>query len=95
MLGVLGDAVHATPRAAAFSKPGLPVEYLDVPSASMGRNIRIQFQPAHPPVVAPPPVLPAEGVPMLAWPATTLPPVGWASAWLGAREKKTPVITGT
>jgi diacylglycerol O-acyltransferase/trehalose O-mycolyltransferase len=63
MLGVLGDAVHATPRAAAFSKPGLPVEYLDVPSASMGRNIRIQFQPAHPPVVTPPPVLPAEGAP--------------------------------
>ena len=32
-------------RAAAFSKPGLPVEYLDVYSASMGRDIRIQYQP--------------------------------------------------
>jgi diacylglycerol O-acyltransferase / trehalose O-mycolyltransferase len=60
-LGVLGDAVHATPRAAAFSHPGLPVEYLDVPSASMGRNIRIQYQPGHPPVAATPPAtLPAE-----------------------------------
>lgn len=28
----------------AFSRPGLPVEYLDVPSAAMGQNIRIQFQ---------------------------------------------------
>ena len=53
-LGVLGDVVHGTPRAAAFSKPGLPVEYLDVPSPSMGRTIRVQFQPAHPPVVAQP-----------------------------------------
>ena len=30
--------------AGAFSRPGLPVEYLDVPSAAMGHNIRIQFQ---------------------------------------------------
>lgn len=30
--------------ARAFSRPGLPVEYLDVPSPSMGRDIRIQFQ---------------------------------------------------
>ncbi len=28
----------------AFSRPGLPVEYLDVPSPSMGRNVRIEFQ---------------------------------------------------
>jgi diacylglycerol O-acyltransferase/trehalose O-mycolyltransferase len=34
----------AVPNAHAFSRPGLPVEYLDVPSPSMGRNIRIQFQ---------------------------------------------------
>lgn len=33
-----------SPSAHAFSRPGLPVEYLDVPSASMGRDIRIQFQ---------------------------------------------------
>ena len=34
----------STGTAGAFSRPGLPVEYLDVPSAAMGRNIRIQFQ---------------------------------------------------
>ena len=28
----------------AFSRPGLPVEYLQVPSAGMGRDIKIQFQ---------------------------------------------------
>nr|AAB22871.1 antigen 85C=secreted protein {N-terminus} [Mycobacterium tuberculosis, Peptide Partial, 37 aa] [Mycobacterium tuberculosis] len=27
-----------------FSRPGLPVEYLQVPSASMGRDIKVQFQ---------------------------------------------------
>ncbi|WP_159228743.1 esterase family protein [Mycolicibacterium vanbaalenii] len=30
--------------AGAFSRPGLPVEYLDVPSPAMGRDIRVQFQ---------------------------------------------------
>src|ERR1700712_3484099 len=40
LIGVVGGAGTA----AAFSKPGLPVLYLDVPSAAMGRNIRIQFQ---------------------------------------------------
>jgi diacylglycerol O-acyltransferase/trehalose O-mycolyltransferase len=33
-----------SPTAKAFSRPGLPVEYLQVPSASMGRNIKVQFQ---------------------------------------------------
>ena len=33
-----------SPTAGAFSRPGLPVEYLQVPSASMGRSIKIQFQ---------------------------------------------------
>jgi diacylglycerol O-acyltransferase / trehalose O-mycolyltransferase len=33
-----------SPTAKAFSRPGLPVEYLQVPSASMGRSIKIQFQ---------------------------------------------------
>ena len=28
----------------AFSRPGLPVEYLMVPSAGMGRDIKVQFQ---------------------------------------------------
>ena len=41
--GLIG-AVGGSATAAAFSRPGLPVLYLDVPSASMGRNIRIQFQ---------------------------------------------------
>lgn len=43
LLGITG-AVSVVPEARAFSRPGLPVEYLDVPSAAMGRNIRIQFQ---------------------------------------------------
>nr|WP_090345377.1 alpha/beta hydrolase family protein [Mycolicibacterium malmesburyense]CRL77673.1 putative esterase [Mycolicibacterium malmesburyense] len=30
--------------AGAFSRPGLPVEYLMVPSPSMGRDIKVQFQ---------------------------------------------------
>jgi diacylglycerol O-acyltransferase/trehalose O-mycolyltransferase len=40
----LGD-VPGTPTAAAFSREGLPVEYLDVYSAAMGRIIRVQYQP--------------------------------------------------
>jgi diacylglycerol O-acyltransferase / trehalose O-mycolyltransferase len=32
------------PQASAYSREGLPVEYLDVPSPSMGRNIRVEFQ---------------------------------------------------
>jgi diacylglycerol O-acyltransferase/trehalose O-mycolyltransferase len=32
------------PTAAAFSREGLPVEYLDVYSAAMGRNIQVEFQ---------------------------------------------------
>jgi diacylglycerol O-acyltransferase/trehalose O-mycolyltransferase len=32
------------PSAKAFSREGLPVEYLDVYSPSMGRNIRVEFQ---------------------------------------------------
>ena len=38
------SAVGGSATAGAFSRPGLPVEYLDVPSAGMGRDIRIQFQ---------------------------------------------------
>jgi diacylglycerol O-acyltransferase / trehalose O-mycolyltransferase len=33
-----------TATAGAFSRPGLPVEYIMVPSAAMGRDIKIQFQ---------------------------------------------------
>jgi diacylglycerol O-acyltransferase/trehalose O-mycolyltransferase len=60
-LAVLGD-VGLAPEAAAFSRPGLPVEYLDVYSASMGRDIRIQFQPGRAPVPEPaPPVVAPDG----------------------------------
>jgi diacylglycerol O-acyltransferase/trehalose O-mycolyltransferase len=38
------ELIANPPAAQAFSKPGLPVEYLDVPSASMGHTIRVQFQ---------------------------------------------------
>ena len=39
-LAVLGGPASAH----AFSRPGLPVEYLQVPSASMGRDIKVEFQ---------------------------------------------------
>ncbi|MCW2730978.1 MAG: diacylglycerol acyltransferase/mycolyltransferase Ag85A, partial [Mycobacterium sp.] len=42
---LLGDVSGGTPMASAFSREGLPVEYLDVYSAAMGRNVRVQFQP--------------------------------------------------
>ena len=48
-----------TPTANAFSREGLPVEYLDVYSTSMGRNIRVQFQPAGGPAPASSPRRPA------------------------------------
>ena len=45
--GLIGD-VGGSATAGAFSKPGLPVEYLEVPSAGMGRDIKIQFQSGGP-----------------------------------------------
>lgn len=45
LLSGLVAATGGFPTASAFSKPGLPVEYLEVPSPSMGRNIKVQFQP--------------------------------------------------
>jgi diacylglycerol O-acyltransferase / trehalose O-mycolyltransferase / mycolyltransferase Ag85 len=42
-MGLVGG-VGALPTAAAYSREGLPVEGLQVPSASMGRNILVQFQ---------------------------------------------------
>lgn len=33
-----------TPLAGAFSREGLPIEILQVPSPAMGRNIRVEFQ---------------------------------------------------
>ena len=37
--GLIG-AVGGSATAGAFSRPGLPVEYLQVPSAGMGRDIK-------------------------------------------------------
>ena len=37
-------ALTVTPQAHAFSREGLPIEQLDVPSPSMGRTIRVEFQ---------------------------------------------------
>src|SRR3954464_7783247 len=44
MVGLAGGAGTA----GAFSRPGLPVEYLMVHSPSMGRDIKIQFQSGGP-----------------------------------------------
>ncbi|AEF35973.1 secreted antigen 85-B FbpB [Mycolicibacter sinensis] len=41
LIGLTGNEATAS----AFSRPGLPVEYLQVPSAGMGRDIKVQFQP--------------------------------------------------
>lgn len=49
----IGDVSGGTPAASAFSREGLPVEYLDVYSAAMGHNVRVQFQPAGAPAPAP------------------------------------------
>ena len=40
LVGVAGGSATA----GAFSRPGLPVEYLMVPSAGMGHDIKVQFQ---------------------------------------------------
>jgi diacylglycerol O-acyltransferase/trehalose O-mycolyltransferase len=40
--------VVGAPQAAAFSREGLPVEYLDVYSTAMGRNVRVEFEGAGP-----------------------------------------------
>ncbi|CAJ1510667.1 esterase family protein [[Mycobacterium] holstebronense] len=45
LLSGLVGAVGGAGNASAFSRPGLPVEYLQVPSAAMGREIKVQFQP--------------------------------------------------
>ncbi|HEU0190379.1 MAG TPA: alpha/beta hydrolase family protein [Mycobacterium sp.] len=44
LLSGLVGAVGGAGTAEAFSRPGLPVDYLQVPSASMGRDIKVQFQ---------------------------------------------------
>ena len=50
-LPALTAVVHQSPNAHAFSREGLPVEYLDVYSTAMGRNIRVQFQAGGPKAV--------------------------------------------
>ena len=44
LVGLAGGAATA----GAFSRPGLPVDYLQVPSGAMGRNIKVQFQSGGP-----------------------------------------------
>ncbi|WP_396837070.1 esterase family protein [Mycobacterium sp. ITM-2016-00317] len=44
LLLAAGVTVSAPPAAQAFSRPGLPIEQLDIPSPSMGRTIRVEFQ---------------------------------------------------
>ena len=48
LLPALGATFAGAGPAVAHSRPGLPVEYLLVPSAAMGRDIRVQFQPGGP-----------------------------------------------
>ena len=48
MLPALVGVTGGSATAGAFSRPGLPVEYLMVPSPSMGRDIKVQFQSGGP-----------------------------------------------
>ena len=43
MLPALVDVVGDSASATAFSSPNLPVDQVEVPSAGMGRNIRVEF----------------------------------------------------
>src|SRR6185295_979620 len=45
-LPALAVVVGGAPNANAFSREGLPVEYLDVYSTAMGRNVRVEYQAA-------------------------------------------------
>ena len=44
LLAVSALTLGPHPQAHAFSREGLPIEQLDVPSPSMGRTIRVEFQ---------------------------------------------------
>src|ERR1700758_1974631 len=44
LLAGLVGAIGGSATAGAFSRKGLPVEYLQVPSAAMGHDIKVQFQ---------------------------------------------------
>jgi diacylglycerol O-acyltransferase / trehalose O-mycolyltransferase len=59
-------ALAGAPTAGAFSRDGLPVEYLDVYSPAMGRSIRVQFQgPSAAPTAAAAPNTPSKAVYLL------------------------------
>jgi diacylglycerol O-acyltransferase/trehalose O-mycolyltransferase len=45
LLPGLITAAGGAATAQAYSRPGLPVEDLQVPSAAMGRNVLVRFQP--------------------------------------------------
>src|SRR5574337_661018 len=51
LLAGLVSTVGGSATAGAFSQPGLPVEYLEVPSPSMGRDIKVEFQGGGPQAV--------------------------------------------
>jgi diacylglycerol O-acyltransferase / trehalose O-mycolyltransferase len=40
----LVTVVGGAATAGAFSRQGLPIEYLQVPSAAMGRDVKVEFQ---------------------------------------------------
>ena len=44
MLLTLAVGVIQAQDASAYSREGLPVDYLEVPSPSMGRDIKVEFQ---------------------------------------------------
>jgi diacylglycerol O-acyltransferase / trehalose O-mycolyltransferase len=44
----LVSVVGGTAPAGAFSSPGLPIEQLEVPSAAMGRDVKVEFQSGGP-----------------------------------------------
>src|SRR6202044_2149784 len=51
LLSGLVGAVGGSPTVGAFSKPGFPVEPLQLPSPSMGRNIKVHLEGGGPPAV--------------------------------------------
>ncbi len=65
MLPPLVALAGGSATARAFSRQGLPVEYLDVYSTAMGRNIRVEFQNGAAPTAAP------QGAPAAPGPAAT------------------------
>lgn len=44
LAALLAVSLSVAPNGAAYSRDGLPIEMLEVPSPSMGRDIRVQFQ---------------------------------------------------